>query len=279
MPNPLHASLSYIRSKISSHPKIALVLGSGLGDFCSLVKNPIIIPTKEIPNFPISTVQGHAGRLIFGKIEFGGLESPELLIFQGRIHFYECNDLNKVIYPVQIAHALGCEIFFATNAAGGINRQFDEGTLMFIKDYINVTSESPLVAAADNTISSSDAARPRKDPFDTELLNKVKSISLAQKIKTKEGVYCWTKGPSYESSAEIRMMDLIGADAVGMSTVPEVIVANHLGMRVLGISCITNMGTGISPNKLSHAEVTETANRVKNDFTKLVSAILVQIYQ
>ncbi|MFA6541440.1 MAG: purine-nucleoside phosphorylase [Bacteroidota bacterium] len=277
MPIHLQESVSYILSKISATPKIALVLGSGLGDFGSLVKNPIIIPTKEIPNFPISTVQGHAGRLIFGKIEFEGAESPELLIFQGRIHFYECNDLNKVIYPVQIAHALGCETFFATNAAGGINRQFDEGTLMFIKDYINLTGENPLIHIPNRPFASVESPGFRKESFNTELLRKVKSIALTQKIRTKEGVYCWTKGPSYESGAEIRMMDLFGADAVGMSTVPEVIVANHFGMKVLGISCITNMGTGISPNKLSHDEVTETANRVKNDFTKLVSAILVHI--
>jgi len=271
----LQESVSFIQSKISTTPKIALVLGSGLGDFGSLVKNPVILRTNDIPHYPVSTVQGHAGRLIFGKIEFEGMESPELLIFQGRIHFYECNDLNKVIYPVQIAHLLGCETFFATNAAGGINRQFDEGTLMFIKDYINLTGENPLIHITDRISQTAESGDIRKDSFSMELLTNVKSIALSQNINTKEGVYCWTKGPSYESGAEIRMMDLFGADAVGMSTVPEVIVANHLGMKVLGISCITNMGTGISPNKLSHAEVTETANRVKNDFTKLVSAILV----
>lgn len=269
----LQESIFYIRTKTNIQPKIALVLGSGLGDFGSTVKNPVIIPTKEIPHYPVSTVAGHAGKLIFGKIEYNGKESPELLVFQGRVHFYECNDLQKVIFPVQIASALGCEIFFATNAAGGINRQFEDGTLMFIRDYINLTGEDPNSLL----LNTMDKSKKFQTGFDDLLNKKAKAIALDEQIKTQEGVYCWAKGPTYESAAEIRMMAKMGADAVGMSTVPEIMTANILGMRTLGISCITNMGTGISPNKLSHAEVTETANSVKGDFTKLVSAILVDI--
>jgi purine-nucleoside phosphorylase len=267
----LQESLSYIRSKLKTKPQIALVLGSGLGDFGSLVKSPVVIPTKDIPHYPVSTVQGHAGKLIFGKIEFEGKESPELVVFQGRVHFYECNNLQHVIYPVRIAAELGAESFFVTNAAGGINRQFVPGDLMFIKDHINLTGENPLFGEPKSYGNDSSAL------IDTTYLKKAKALAADLKIPVKEGVYLWTKGPTYESAAEIRMMNSMGADAVGMSTVPEIITANYLGMKVLGISCITNLATGISATKLSHSEVTETANLVKDNFTKLVSAILVSM--
>lgn len=272
MKKELQESISYIRTKTLSKPKIALVLGSGLGDFAKRIKSPITIPTAEIPNYPVSTVHGHAGKLHFGKIEFEGKESPELVVFQGRVHFYECNDVTKVIFPIQVAKELGCEILLVTNAAGGINRQFESGTLMFISDYINLTGVVPFLETLEETTTLNRNA-PK---FSRELLSSAKAIALKKKIKTSEGVYLWTKGPSYESAAEIQMMGKMGADAVGMSTVPEVIIANYLGMKVLGISCITNMGTGISPTKLTHEEVTETANRVKNDFEKLVAAILTE---
>ncbi|MDD8016761.1 MAG: purine-nucleoside phosphorylase [Bacteroidota bacterium] len=271
----LQESLKYINSKISTKPKIGVVLGSGLGDFGTLVKNPQIISTKDIPHYPVSSVQGHSGKIIFGKIKFEGKESPELMVFQGRIHFYETNDVQKVVYPIQIASALGVEILLITNAAGGINRKFESGTLMFIRDYINLTGENPLIG---NTVSNIVPNNITHEVFDKALLRKAKSLASEHKIPTEEGVYVWTKGPTYESAAEIRMMGKIGSDAVGMSTVPEVILANHLGLKVLGISCITNMATGISPTKLSHAEVNETANRVKNNFTKLVSSILVNTF-
>ncbi len=266
MNNKLQESISYIKSKTSSTPKIAVVLGSGLGDFAQQLSNPTTLLTAEIPNYPVSTVHGHAGKIHFGRIENNGKQTAELVVFQGRVHFYECNDLNKVIYPIQVASALGAEILLVTNAAGGINKQFDSGTLMFISDHINLTGENPLIG---NTVTINHL--PMYAP---DLLQKAKSVAVEQKITTKEGVYCWTKGPSYETASEIRMMGKIGVDAVGMSTVPEVIVANYLGMKVLGISCITNMGTGISLEKLSHEEVTETANRVKNDFETLVKEIL-----
>ncbi len=267
-------SIEYLKSKSSAKPKIAVVLGSGLGDFAEQIKNPVTVPTAAIPNYPVSTVQGHAGKIHFGKIELSGNQSAELIVFQGRVHFYECNDLPKVVYPIRVAAALGAEILFVTNAAGGINRQFESGTLMFIKDYINLTGEHPLIGSA----NIPEIQKRRNDEqLDSTLLSNAKRIAAEEKIAAKEGVYLWTKGPSYESAAEIRMMGLMGADAVGMSTVPEIIMANQLGMKVLGISCITNMATGISPTKLSHEEVTETANRVKTDFTKLVSSILMNI--
>lgn len=271
MDTHLQESIAYLKSKISIKPKIAVVLGSGLGDFAKQIKNPITIPTSEIPHYPVSTVPGHAGKIIFGKLENSGRQSDELIIFQGRVHLYESNDVKKVVYPIKVAAELGVRQLIVTNAAGGINRNFDSGTLMFIRDYINLTGENPLIGMKMSDIS-------RKNPsLSTSLLTKAKSIAVKNGISTKEGVYCWTKGPTYETAAEIRMMASMGADAVGMSTVPEIIVAHQFGIEILGISCITNMATGISPTKLSHEEVTETANRVKNDFTNLINEIIFEI--
>lgn len=262
-------SIKYIKSKISAPPQIALVLGSGLGDFGSHLHKPVVIPTKEIPAYPLSTVPGHAGRILFGKISFDGKESPELMVFQGRIHFYECDDIQKVIHPITVAASLGVKTLFVTNAAGGINRRFVPGDLMFIRDFINLTYVNPLLGR------SIKASERISGYFDERMAGNAFAVARSLKIPVQEGVYCWTKGPSYETSSEISMMEKLGADAVGMSTVPEVIAAVHAGMKVLGISCITNMATGISGTKLSHAEVTDTANLVKKNFTRLVSAILV----
>ena len=264
-------SLKYITSKTSSRPTIGIILGSGLGDFGSLVKNPIVIPTKEIPNYPVSTVPGHSGKLIFGTIENNGKQSSQLLVFQGRIHFYETNSLPHVIFPIEIASALGIKTLIVTNAAGGINSRFKSGDLMLIRDFINLTFENPLIGR------SIKASERITNYFSDELMVQAKNTANELKVPIQEGVYCWTKGPSYETSAEIKMMEKLGIDAVGMSTVPEIITAVHLGMKVLGISCITNMATGISSYKLSHDEVTVTANLVKNDFTKLISAVVVSL--
>jgi purine-nucleoside phosphorylase len=272
--SPLNDSLEFLRSKSSSKPKIAVVLGSGLGDFADQVKSPVIVPTSTIPNYPVSTVQGHAGKIIFGVIENSGRKSAELVVFQGRVHLYESNDVQKVVHPIRVAAGLGADYLIVTNAAGGINRLFEAGTLMFIRDYINLTGENPLIGSDGiNTI----VHRRTGPAMDTALREQARTTALRHGIATKEGVYCWTKGPTYETASEIRMMATLGADAVGMSTVPEIIVAHQLGMKVLGISCITNMATGISDSKLSHDEVTETANRVRHDFTKLVSEIIFEL--
>ncbi|MHB1049747.1 MAG: purine-nucleoside phosphorylase [Bacteroidota bacterium] len=267
----INDSIKYITSKISVKPKIGIILGSGLGDFGSQVKNPIVIPTAQIPNYPVSTVHGHSGKLIFGTVENNGKESTQLVVFQGRVHFYESNSLERVVYPIEVASALGIEMLFITNAAGGINRSFIPGDLMLIRDYINLTFENPLVGKAIR------ASERITHYFDKDLMEIAKRSARHLNIPIKEGVYCWTKGPSYETAAEIRMMEKLGADAVGMSTVPEVMTAVHLGMKVLGISCITNLSTGISLSKLSHDEVTETANLAKNNFTSLVTNILLDV--
>jgi len=265
------ASVEYIRSKMSKRPKIGVVLGSGLGDFGDQLIGKISIDTQNIPHYPVSSVVGHAGKILFGKIQSGNDTSADLMVFQGRIHFYESNDTDIVVYPIEVAHRIGIETLILTNAAGGVNRQFAPGDLMFINDYINATFESPLVGRKMNGVG-----RERR-PFSPELLLKAKSIAGENNIPFKEGVYCWTKGPMYESAAEIRMMGKMGADAVGMSTVPEVIVAANYGMDVLGISCITNLATGLSSDKLNHAEVTEVANRVKDNFTRLLTEIVLHM--
>ncbi|HLP17282.1 MAG TPA: purine-nucleoside phosphorylase [Bacteroidota bacterium] len=267
----LQESVSYIRTRTTAVPKIALVLGSGLGDFGDHLTGTIALSANEIPHYPTSSVQGHAGRLLFGMLENGGRRSAQLVVFQGRVHFYECADLHKVVYPIHVAQALGAELLLVTNAAGGINRLFTPGDLMFIRDYINFTGENPLVGEPDVLL------RRNVPSFDPGLLAMAKRVAETNRIQTREGVYCWTKGPTYETAAEIRMMTAAGADAVGMSTAPEVMVAAQCGMKTLGISCITNMATGISKEKLSHVEVTETANMVKKNFTKLLTEILFEL--
>ncbi len=265
------ASLQYIKSKIHVRPKIGVILGSGLGDFGEMLVDKTSIDTKKIPHYPVSSVEGHAGRILFGKIKSANQPSSDLMVFQGRIHFYESNDAKTVVYPIETAHRIGIKRMIITNAAGGVSQQFMPGDLMFIKDYMNLSFENPLNG------NVSDGVRTCRPEFSRELLAKAKSIALENKIPFKEGVYCWTKGPAYESSAEIRMMRAWGADAVGMSTVPEVIVAASYGMEVLGISCITNLATGLTAEKLAHTEVTEVANKVKHNFTELLSKIVLQL--
>ncbi len=268
-------SVAFIRSKTSSQPTIGIVLGSGLGEFGDLLIDKTTIDTKTIPHYPQSSVPGHAGKLHFGKISSGEKKSAELLVFQGRVHFYETNDLAKVVYPIDMAAALGIKKLIVTNAAGGINRQFAPGDLMFIEDYLNITFRNPLNGR--NKLASQRSGNEHaviRPAFSREMLVKAKNVARENGIPYKEGVYCWTKGPTYESAAEIHMIDKLGADAVGMSTVPEVIVAAEYGIEALGISCITNLATGLSSEKLSHAEVTVVANRVKQNFTELVSKIV-----
>ncbi|KAB2926434.1 MAG: purine-nucleoside phosphorylase [Bacteroidetes bacterium] len=264
----LNDSIKYIRSKVTSQPTVGIVLGSGLGDFGEQVVDPVIINTRDVPNYPVSTVHGHSGKLIFGTIRDDKRCSAQLLVFQGRVHFYESNSLERVIYPIDVANALGVTTLLITNAAGGINRLFQPGDLMLIRDYINLTYENPLIGRGIR------AGERMAGCFHEGLLKDALTAAKELHIPVQEGVYCWTKGPTYETASEIRMMQRLGADAVGMSTVPEVMTAAHFGMKVLGISCITNMATGITGQRLSHDEVTETANMAKAHFTSLVREIV-----
>jgi purine-nucleoside phosphorylase len=264
-------SVAAIRNVVPRNPKVGIVLGSGLGDFGDTLNDRVAINTSDITHYPISSVPGHAGRLVFGTISADAKKSQELLAFQGRIHFYECNDIEKVIYPIQVAAALGIEILILTNAAGGINKGFRPGDLMLIRYFVNLTMENPLRGIAAPRSASA------QEGLDPNLLALARRIAVKSGIPIQEGIYCWTKGPSYESAAEIRMMSGAGADAVGMSTMPEVMVAAQHNIKVLGISCITNLATGLSTSKLDHREVTDVANRVKANFTALLSKIILAL--
>jgi purine-nucleoside phosphorylase len=257
-------SARYIKSKVSMRPRIAVILGSGLGDFAETFSSKKIIQAVSIPYYPRSTVEGHRGKLVFGK-----LHRIPLLAFQGRVHFYESGNLETVLYPICIAHALGIETLIVTNAAGGVNRSFRVGDLMLMTDQINLTFENPLATVF--------RSNKNLQLYDGGLQRIIIKVAKKNKIALQSGVYCGLKGPSYETAAEIEMVRRIGGDAVGMSTVNEVSLAAALGMRVAGISCITNLATGITDDKLSHDEVTEVANKVRQTFASLLQGIIENI--
>lgn len=273
----LNKALAFIRQETTLRPAVALVLGSGLGDFADELSDPVTIPTATIPSYPVSTVQGHAGKLVFGHLKDHGRQSKPLLVFQGRVHFYETHDIGRTLLPAYIASGLGAQVFLVTNAAGGINRLFSAGDLMLIEDYLNVflrfssprIGDSPTIAIHPLEMT----ARPR-NPFDPVLSDHILNAAADLKIPLQKGTYCWLSGPSYETPAEIEMLRRLGADAVGMSTVPEIAAAHRLGMRVAGISLVSNMAAGMTGEKLSHEEVNQTAGRVKERFTKLMREVI-----
>lgn len=250
-------SVRFIRSRTSLTPSISIVLGSGLGDFAERLTQKIMVKTSMIPCYPRSTVQGHEGRIVIGH-----LHRVPLLVFQGRVHFYETGDLAAVLYPIRIAHALGAKILIITNAAGGINETLSPEDLMLITDQINLTFQRPMQGLR--------YGMPNSELYDVRLQELIASVAKRRRILLQRGVYCGVGGPSYETAAEIRMISKIGGDVVGMSTVNEVSCAVRLGMKVAGISCITNLSTGISAARLSHKDVTEVANAVKQKFSELI---------
>jgi purine-nucleoside phosphorylase len=260
----------FLKEKYANTPKIGLILGSGLGVLADEIENPVKIPYNEIPDFPISTVEGHAGQLVFGI-----LEGVEVVAMQGRFHFYEGYGMDKVTFPVRVMKELGVDMLIVTNAAGGVNESFEAGDLMIISDHINFTGTNPLIGPNDSKFG------PRfpdmSEAYTKELRNAAKEIAARLNMNVKEGVYFGFSGPVYETPAEIRMVRTLGGDAVGMSTVPEVIVARHGGMKVLGISCITNMAAGILDQPLSHEEVIETTERVKANFLSYIKEIVKSI--
>ncbi|UOE96126.1 purine-nucleoside phosphorylase [Alkalihalobacillus sp. LMS39] len=260
-------AVSFLQKKIDVTPHIGFILGSGLGVLADKIENPIKVPYETIPQFPVSTVEGHAGQLVFGQ-----LEGQHVVAMQGRFHFYEGYSLDKVTFPVRVMKSLGVETIIVTNAAGGVNEEYSAGDLMLIKDHINNMSTNPLIGPNDDSFGvrfpdMSNAYSPR-------LRTIAKQVADKLHISLQEGVYVGNTGPSYETPAEIRMLRILGADAVGMSTVPEVVVARHAGMEVLGISCISNMAAGILDQPLSHDEVMETTEQVKEDFLALIQAIV-----
>ncbi len=262
----INETASYLREHGITKIDFGMILGSGLGDLADEVKNSVVLDYKDIPHFPVSTVAGHAGKLVYGN-----LGHKNVLMMQGRFHYYEGNSMQTITYPIRVLKALGADSLIVTNAAGGVNEGYHPGELMLIKDHINFMGNHPLIGPNDDTMG------PRfpdmSHAYDETYRAIAKQVAKTMNLPIHEGVYMAFSGPSYETPAEIRMARILGADAVGMSTVPEVIVANHMGMHVLGISCITNLAAGMQAD-LNHEEVVATTNRVKEQFQEFVKAIL-----
>lgn len=256
-----------IKERVPFQPKVALVLGSGLGDFAELVEKRGEIPYNEIPKFPVSTVPGHKGRFVFGYVG-----QVPVVIMQGRVHYYEGYTMEQVVLPIRLMRMMGAEILFVTNAAGGVNDKLKPGDFMMLTDHIAQFIPSPLIG--ENPEEFGPRFPDMSHVYEERLQEHIRRSARDLKIPLQEGVYLQFSGPAYETPAEIRMAKMAGADAVGMSTACEAVAANHMGMKVCGISCISNMASGISENPLSHREVQDTADRVAPDFKKLVWQII-----
>ncbi len=263
----INESTSFIKDKIVKEPEIGLILGSGLGTLADEIEDKTYLSYNDIPNFPVSTVEGHAGRFVAGC-----LEGKNVIAMQGRFHYYEGYNLEEVTFPIRIMKELGVKTIIVTNAAGGVNKSFKPGDLMLITDHINFGFDNPLIGR--NYKKLGVRFPDTSQAYDKKLINIVKDIAKESNIDLKEGTYTFFTGPTYETPAEIRMASFIGSDAVGMSTVPEVMVAVHSSLKVIGISCITNMAAGILDQPLHHDEVVETASKVRNTFTELVKNII-----
>ncbi len=263
----IEETTNYIKTKTDMKPSIGLILGSGLGVLADEIKNPIKIKYDEIVNFPVSTVEGHEGQLVIGE-----LEGKTVVAMQGRFHYYEGYSMETITFPVRVMKALGVETVFVTNAAGGVNVDFEAGDLMIITDHINLSGNNPLIGPNDNKVGV--RFPDMSQAYTKEYVNLAKSCAKELDMKIQEGVYAFFSGPTYETPAEVKMARILGADAVGMSTAPEVIVASHSNLKVVGISCITNMAAGILDQPLSHDEVIETTQKVKEEFLSLVKKIV-----
>lgn len=253
-----------VKKKTDFVPKIALVLGSGLGNYADHIKIEKEINYSEIDEFPISTVPGHAGKFIFGYVN----EVP-VVCMKGRVHYYEGYDISDVVLPIRLMKLMGAQILFVTNASGGINTQFGAGDFMLINDHVSVFAPNPLIGANIDELGT--RFPDMSHVYDEDLAQIIRDSAKELGIDLKEGVYAQLTGPSFESPAEIRMLGKLGVDAVGMSTVVETITANHMGMKICGISCVCNLAAGISKNPLTHAEVQEAANNAAPLFEKLVT--------
>jgi len=260
-------AVSVVRERVSLAPQVAIILGSGLGALAGEVRADAVVPYAEIPGFPRSTVEGHAGNLLVGR-----LEGRAVAVMQGRAHFYEGYSLADVVFPVRVIRALGARVLLVSNAAGGINRLWSSGDLMIITDHINFMGSNPLMGPNDPDLG------PRfpdmSQAYDPDLIALAERAALAEGIAIRKGVYAGVHGPSYETPAELRMLRGWGADAVGMSTVPEAIAARHMGMRVLGITAITDMATGEQIKTVTHEDVMAVAREIEPKFIRVVKRIV-----
>ncbi|WP_284140316.1 MULTISPECIES: purine-nucleoside phosphorylase [unclassified Virgibacillus] len=269
-----HAALkeasAFIQSHLKETPTIGLILGSGLGVLADEIEHPVTIPYTEIPHFPVSTVSGHKGQLVVGE-----LNGKQVIAMQGRFHFYEGYSMEQVTFPVRIMKLLGIETIIVTNAAGGINKAFEPGDLMIITDHINNMGTNPLIGPNDDEFGV--RFPDMSSVYDKEYIQIALDCAQNLKLDVRQGVYVGNTGPSYETPAEINMLRTLGGDAVGMSTVPEVIIAAHAGLRVLGVSCISNMAAGILEQPLTHQEVIETTDKVREDFLRFIKKIILSL--
>ncbi|MFC5405680.1 purine-nucleoside phosphorylase [Cohnella soli] len=260
----------HILSQIDVQPRIGLILGSGLGELADDIEHAVRIPYATIPHFPVSTVEGHAGQLVIGQ-----LHGKAVIAMQGRFHYYEGYSMQEVTFPVRVMRALGVDYLFVSNACGGMNPSFKPGDLMLISDHLNMTGANPLIGANEPTLGPRFPDMSRA--YTPELLSFVKEIAASLGIEVQQGVYAGISGPAYMTPAELTMLRKLGGDAVGMSTVPEVIVASHMAMKVIGISCVTDMAIGEELEPLTHEQVIEVANRTKPRFIALVKEIVARL--
>lgn len=266
----IEAAARFVRQTTPTEPKVGLILGSGLGGLAEELEDAVVVSYEDIPHFPRSTVEGHKGNLVIGR-----LAGTAVFAMQGRFHYYEGYSLADVVLPVRTMARLGVETFVITNAAGGINESFAPGDLMLIQDHINLTGTNPLLGP--NIEPLGPRFPDMTNAYDPELRALAQKVAEELDITLQTGVYMGLTGPTYETPAEIRAFRLLGADAIGMSTVPEVIVARHMGRKVLGISCISNMAAGMLPEPLSHDEVVEVTGRSAAAFRRLVTGIVAKL--
>ena len=260
-------STLFLQSRINETPVTGCILGSGLGDLADTLSHPVVIPYAEIPYFPVSTVEGHAGQLVFGRID-----RQPVVMMKGRFHYYEGYSMQQVTYPVRVMKSLGITHLIVTNACGGLNDSFHAGGLMLITDHLNLTGDNPLIGP------NIDFWGPRfpdlSNAYDKEMINRAKLAAAALRLQVFEGVYASISGPNFMTKAELSMLIKLGADVLGMSTAPEVIAANHAGLKVLGISCITDMAIPDALESISFEEVMAVAEQTKPHFIQLLRTII-----
>jgi purine-nucleoside phosphorylase len=271
MKEQIRKAAEFIESKIEKKPTVAMVLGSGLGKFAEELKNPVAIPYADIPNFPVSTVKGHAGQMVIGEAE-----GKQVVAMQGRFHFYEGYSMKEITFPMRVMMAIGAEDLIITNASGGLNRNFKVGDLMIMTDHMNHMGGNPLIGPNDDDLGT--RFPPMQGVYTPELIEEAMKIGREIGAPVQRGVYVAVSGPNYETAAELRAFRILGADTVGMSTVPEVIVAVHGGMkRILGISCVTDMATGEGHEDVNHEEVIAAAAAAQPYFLELLKRMLARL--
>jgi len=268
--NQIIESADFLKAKIKQAPILGLVLGSGLGDLSAEVTDRIEIPYKDIPHFPLSTVSGHAGSLLFGTYQ-----NRSVVLMQGRFHYYEGYSMRQVVFPYYVLKELGVETVILTNACGGINTEYEPGDIVLVEDFINLVIQNPLIGENDERLG------PRfpdmTEPYDLDLMSKAKASAKKLNLKVQSGVYGFFSGPYYETKAEIRAYGKMGCDLIGMSTVPETIALNHMGVKVIAFAVVTNMATGIQKKKHSHAHVVEMAKEAGVKLSLWLSDFIVSI--